>query len=448
MEKNDEFISTVVDYTHDGFGIVKKENFPFFVENVIVGEKVKIKIVKIKKNFGYAILEEVINPSKKRLEEKEKTSGASIMHMNYEEQLNFKTQKVKNIIKKTLKDEKIKILNTIGMENPIYYRNKSVLPVKRYKDIVKMGYYKSRTHDVEDIYDCKIQFQEHNYLTNKIRKIINDMNISIYDEDTKEGSLRHIMFRTNKSKTEIMVVLISKNKFKKLDKFVSNIKKISDKIVGIILNINDKNTNVILGEKSYLLYGKDYIIDEIEDLKFKISPKSFYQINPIQTQKLYNKIIDVARLDSNDIILDAYCGIGTISLFLAKKAKKVYGIEVVESAIRDANENAKLNNINNVTFILGKAEEAISTLLKSEKINVVVVDPPRKGCEEIFLQNLVDMNIEKIVYVSCNPATLARDMKFLKTKGYYAREIQPVDMFPHTPHVETVVLMSKVAPTE
>lgn len=444
MKKNDEVISIITDYTHDGLGIFKIDNFPLFIEDVIVGEKVKAKIIKIKKNLGYAKVLEILEKSPKRVEVNEKTSGANLLHMNYSEQLRFKTEKVKNIINKLVSDKNITVRPTIGMKNPYNYRNKSVVPIQKDGNVIKMGYYRPRTHDVVDIKNCSIQYQEHNILINKLREIIKKLNISIYDEKFNKGDLRHIMFRTNSTKTEIMIGIISTKKFKKIEEFVEEILKIDTRIKSIVLNINSKNTNVIFGEKTEVLYGNEYIVDKLDDIQFNISLKSFYQVNPIQTKILYKKAIELADFSKEDTIIDAYCGIGTISLFVAKKVKKVYGIEVVEQAIKNAKENAKNNNINNVEFILGKSEDIIKDLLKKDIIlNGVIVDPPRKGCEESFLKDLSSLNISKIVYISCNPATLARDIEILNKLGYKCNEIQPVDMFPGTHHVECVTLLTR-----
>ncbi|MGX7112270.1 23S rRNA (uracil(1939)-C(5))-methyltransferase RlmD [Gemella cuniculi] len=445
MEKNDIFIGRVIDYTHDGLGIVKIDNFPIFIEDVIEDEIIEFKIIKMKKNLGYGKVLNILEFSTKRVEGISKTSGANLVHMNYEEQLRFKTKKVQNIMNKTLGKDNVKVLDTLGMKNSYHYRNKSVIPVQKYNNEVRLGYYKPRSHDVINIEKCFIQYDEHNKLMNDIRKVIEDLNLSIYDEKKHTGSLRHIMFRTNSTKTEIMVGLIVNDRISNIDEFIKKISCLDNRIVSIMLNINNKKTNVIFGDQTEKLYGEDYITDTLDGIKFKISLRSFYQVNPVQTEVLYNKALELADLRKEDIIIDAYCGIGTISLFAAQRVKKVYGIEIVEAAIKDAKENAKRNNVENVEFLLGKSEEVIKSLItKNEKIDAVIVDPPRKGCEESFLRDLAEMNINKIVYVSCNPATLARDMEVMRTLGYKLNEVQPVDMFPGTYHVETVALLSKL----
>lgn len=444
MRKNDIYVGKVSDYTHDGLGVVKIDNFPIFIEDVIEGEKVEFKILKLKKNIGYGKALKIIEKSEKRIDNIPKTSGANLVHMSYDEQLRFKTKKVQNVMNKTLGKDVVTVLSTLGMENGYHYRNKSVIPVQKVGEEVRMGYYKPRSHDVVNIEKCFIQYDEHNKLMNEVRSLIKELNLSIYDEQSHKGDLRHIMFRTNSTKNEIMIGIVATKKFSLLDEFVRKISELDDRVVSIMLNINDRKTNVIFGEKTENLFGRDYITDTLDDIEFKISLRSFYQVNPIQTQVLYNKALELAELKESDTIIDAYCGIGTISLFAAKKVKKVYGIEIVEAAVLDAKENAKNNNIENAEFLLGKSEEVIKKLISQDvKIDAVIVDPPRKGCEESFLRDLAAMDIKKIVYVSCNPATLARDMEIMKNLGYNLYDVQPVDMFPETYHVEAVTRLEK-----
>ena len=445
MQKNDIFEGKVIDYTHDGLGVVKIDNFPIFIEDVIEGEVIEFKIIKLKKNLGYGKVLNIIESSKNRVDGIPKTSGANLVHMNYEEQLKFKKKKVQNVMDKALGKDSIEVLDTLGMEDGYHYRNKSVIPVQKVNGEVKMGYYKPRSHDVVNIEKCFIQYDEHNVLMNKLRSLISELNLSVYDENNHSGAIRHIMFRTNTLKSEIMVGIVAKEKFNKLDEFVEKISKLDDRIVSIMLNINDKKTNVIFGDKTEKLFGKDYITDTLDGIEFKISLRSFYQVNPVQTEVLYSKALGLAELKETDTIIDAYCGIGTISLFAAKKVKKVYGIEIVEAAVLDARENAKNNNITNAEFLLGKSEDIIKKLISQNvKLDAVIVDPPRKGCEESFLRDLAAMDIEKIVYVSCNPATLARDMEIMRGLGYKLGAVQPVDMFPGTYHVEVITLLSKL----
>ena len=445
MQKNEIFTGKVIDYTHDGLGIVKIDNFPIFIEDVIEGEEVEFKIIKLKKNLGYGKVLKIIEKSSNRVEGIPKTSGANLVHMSYEEQLRFKTKKVQNVMNKTLGQNSVEVLETLGMKDGYHYRNKSVIPVQKVDNKVKMGYYKPRSHDVVNIEKCFIQYDEHNKLMNYTRDLIAEMNLSIYDEKTHKGAIRHIMFRTNSNKTEIMLGIIVNEKFPGLDKFVKKITEFDSRIISVMLNTNNKKTNVIFGDKTENLYGKDFITDTLGGIEFKISLRSFYQVNPIQTEVLYSKALELAKLNQDDTIIDAYCGIGTISLFAAQKVKKVYGIEIVEAAVLDARENAKNNNITNAEFLLGKSEDVIKDLIsKDVQIDAVIVDPPRKGCEESFLKDLASMGIEKIVYVSCNPATLARDMEIMRGLGYKLGAVQPVDMFPGTYHVEAITLLERV----
>lgn len=444
MQKNDILTGRVIDYTHDGLGVIKVDNFPIFIEDVIEGEFIEFKIIKLKKNLGYGKVLNIIEVSDKRVEEVPKTSGANLVHMDYGEQLRFKTKKVQNIMNKTLGANSVEVLPTLGMKDGYHYRNKSVIPVQKVDNEVHMGYYKPRSHDVINIEKCFIQYDEHNKLMNGIRSLIIELDLSIYDEESHKGAIRHIMFRTNSNKSEIMVGIIAKERFVNLDEFVERLTKLDDRIVSVMLNINDKKTNVIFGDKTENLFGRDYIVDVLNNIEFKISLRSFYQVNPIQTEVLYSKALELAELKEDDTIIDAYCGIGTISLFAAQKVKKVYGIEIVEAAVLDARENAKNNNISNAEFLLGKSEDIIKKLISQNiKLDAVVVDPPRKGCEESFLRDLAAMDIEKVVYVSCNPATLARDMEIMRSLGYKLGAVQPVDMFPGTYHVEAVVLMTR-----
>ena len=365
--------------------------------------------------------------------------------MDYEEQLHFKTKKVQNIMNKTLGANSVEVLPTLGMKDGYHYRNKSVIPVQKVDNEVRMGYYKPRSHDVINIEKCFIQYDEHNKLMNDIRSLIIELDLSVYDEESHKGAIRHIMFRTNSSKSEIMIGIIAKERFAKLNEFVERLTKLDDRIVSVMLNINDKKTNVIFGDKIENLFGRDCIVDILGGIEFKISLRSFYQVNPIQTEVLYSKALELAELKEDDTIIDAYCGIGTISLFAAQKVKKVYGIEIVEAAVHDAKENAKNNNINNAEFLLGKSEDIIKKLISQNiKLDAVIVDPPRKGCEESFLRDLAEMDIEKVVYVSCNPATLARDMEIMRGLGYKLGAVQPVDMFPGTYHVECIALIQRV----
>lgn len=371
--------------------------------------------------------------------------GCQIQELDYKKQLEIKTDEVRQDMKRIGELDNILIHNAIGMEEPFRYRNKAQFPVQKIDGKLKIGFYKKKSHDVIDMDKCVIQHEKSDKVIEIVREFIEENNISIYDEKTNKGLLRHIVTKVGYTTGEVMVVLVaSKKDIANLDKLVESLKMNIDGFKTLVVNINDKKTNVVLGRKNINIYGDGKIIDNIGELKFEISPLSFFQVNPVQTEVLYNKALEYAKLSKEDTVFDIYCGIGTISLFLAEKAKKVYGVEIVEDAINDANKNAKLNGIENAEFFVGKAEEVVPKLYKDGKTaNVVVVDPPRKGCDEKVLDTIVEMEPERIVYVSCNPSTLARDLKYLDAKGFICREIQPVDMFPHSVHIESVALVIK-----
>lgn len=450
IEKDLEYIVEIRGTGSNAEGIGKIEGFTVFVKGTIEGETVKTKIIKLTKNYAIGRLEEIITPSKDRKEAEcgiyKYCGGCNMQHISYEKQLKIKTQKVEDALKRIGKLENINVNGTMGMESPYRYRNKVILPVGKVNDEVKIGFYASRSHNIIDVKTCNIQHEIADKLSLIVRKWIEDNSISIYDSKTIKGNLRNIMIRYGFKTKEAMLVLITKEqKIKHVDKLIEEITKSIPEVKSIVQNINNKNTNVVLGKTCKTLWGKDIIEEYIDDLKFSISPLSFFQVNPIQTESLYNKALEYANLTGNEIVFDAYCGTGSISLFLARKAKKVYGVEIVEEAINDAKENAKINNVDNIEFLVGEAEKVIPNMIKEGvKPEVVVVDPPRKGCDEKLLNSIGEAKPEKIVYVSCDPATLARDLKTLCEFGYTVDKVQPVDMFPMTSHVETVVLLTKL----
>ena len=365
--------------------------------------------------------------------------------MSTEAALRFKTELVTENIRRIGKLQDVIVHDTIGMQKPLNYRNKAQYPVGRLNDELKVGFYAKKSHDIIDSPVCMIQHS----VSDKAKLIIKDFleknNISTYDEATGKGLVRHVMTRTGFNTGEVMVVLVLNGKsLPQQDKLVKLLTDEIPEIKSIVLNVNTANTNVILGNRNIVVFGEETITDYIGKFKFKISPLSFFQVNPVQTEVLYRKALEYAGLTGQETVFDLYCGIGTISLFLSEKAKKVYGVEVVEEAIRDAKVNAKVNGVENVEFIVGEAEKIIPDMYsKGIKADVVVVDPPRKGCDEVLLETLVSMEPKRIVYVSCNPATLARDLSFLAERGFKVEEVQPVDMFPWTAHVETVCLLLK-----
>lgn len=448
IKKNREYIVDIIDYGMDGEGIAKINNFIIFIPNAMKGEKVKIIIVKVLSSHAYGKLIEVLEKSPYRVESDcntyKRCGGCDLRHIDYEETLNIKQDMVQNLVNKTL-NKKIKVNKTIGMGNPYHYRNKAQFPVGLNKQNEKViGVFAKRTHEIIEMKDCFIQNMISQKIAFTIQKFIIEKNISVYNEETKEGLFRHIVIKVGLRTHEIMCILvINGTKFPYEQELVEMLVKTYN-VKTIIKNINTKNTNVILGQENIVLHGDGYIYDNLGDYTFKISPMSFYQVNPVQAEILYNTAIEMAELSKEDILFDLYCGIGTIGIFASSYAKEVYGIEIVEQAIEDAKENAKINKIENIEFMAGDVEKVFSNLMKKKQVypNVIIVDPPRKGLDNNTITNILAIEPKKIVYISCNPATMVRDMKLLEEK-YEIKEIQPVDMFPFTSHVECVALIGR-----
>ena len=449
VNQNDIIDIEILNINHKGQGVGMIDGFTVFVDGGLIGDKARVRVTIVKKNYAVGEIVKLLDPSLHRVDSKcsvaDICGGCQLQSLSYEAQLKFKTDKVKNDIKRIGKLKNILIHDTLGMKNPYYYRNKAQFPVSVTGKEIKLGFYERGTHSIVNIDSCVIQHQVNDKILETIRFYMNEFGIVPYNEKTGMGVIRHILTRVSFHTDEVMVVIITNGaKLPYKDELIKLLKKNVSKLKSVIQNINSKNTNKILGDRCITLYGDEKIVDYIGDLKFNISPLSFFQVNPMQTKVLYDKALEYASLTKNDTVFDLYCGIGSISLFLAKKAKKVYGIEVVNQAIKDARENAKINNIDNAEFYTGKAEEVFSKLYNQGiKADVVVVDPPRKGCDESVLNTIVQMQPQRIVYVSCNPSTLARDLKYLDENKYKTIEIQPVDMFPHTTHVETVMLIEK-----
>lgn len=467
LKKNEEYVTDIIDNGFQGEGIAKIEGMTVFIDKAIKGEKVKIKILKVQTNFAYGKIIENLKKSEARVDKEDcatykRCGGCNLRHIKYEETLNIKKATIENCLYKALKRD-IKVNDVIGMKNPLYYRNKLQYPVGINKDQKSiMGIYSSRTHDIISAEECFIQNKECQYIANDIFKFIKENDIEAYNEKTLKGTVRHIIVRIGVKTDEVLVTLVlNDNNFKKEKELVDFLTKKHKNIKSIVKNFNTKSTNVILGEKTEVIYGDGYIYDILGDYKFKISPLSFYQVNPVQTEILYNTAInfvgaddsamhvpsvthefaqlaDVCPLNSN-IALDLYCGIGTIGIFASKYFKKVYGIEIVEQAIEDAKYNAKINNIDNIEFFAGDVEKILPQIIEKDNIkpNIVFVDPPRKGLDKKTVQVLQNLKPSKIIYISCNPATLARDIAMLD-ENYNIGEVQPVDMFPYTSHVEAV----------
>ena len=447
VEKNKEYEVDIIDNGYDGEGIAKIDDFTIFINGAIKGEKCKILIVKVNKSFAFAKLIEVIKKSENRVDSDcstyKRCGGCSLRHIKYNETLNLKRDMVQNLVNKTL-DNKIKVNNVIGMDNPYHYRNKLQYPVGLdKKGNPTIGVFAKRTHEIIEVGNCLIQNKEAEKVAKEVFKFIKENKIPVYNEITRQGAIRHIIVKIGIKTNEIMCVIVSnKEKFDKEKELVEYIVNKFSNVTTIIKNINDKNTNVILGNKNVVLYGDGYIYDKLGDYTFKISANSFYQTNPIQTEKLNSKAIEFAKLDKEDILCDIYCGIGTIGIFSSNKVKKVYGIEIVEEAIEMAKENAKINNIENIEFIAGDVEKAFKELIEKQNVKptAIIVDPPRRGIDETTINEILKLNVQKLVYVSCNPATLVRDLKHLESK-YNVKEIQPIDMFPFTSHIECVAVL-------
>ena len=451
-KKNDLLTVTIEDMGHDGEGIGKVDGYTVFVKDTVIGDKVQAKIMKAKKNYGYARLVEIMEPSKDRVEPRcayaRQCGGCQIQALSYEKQLAYKQQKIANNLIRIggFQKEEIPMQPIIGMEYPYHYRNKAQFPVGCDKEgHLIAGFYAGRTHSIISNRKCYLGVEVNEQILNLVLAHMEAHDIPAYDEMTGKGLVRHVLIRYGFQSKEIMVCLVvNGSRIPGAEDLIAKLREIPG-MTSISLNINREKTNVILGRKGKLLWGQEYITDTIGPIAYQISPQSFYQVNPVQTQKLYKKALEYAGLEGNETVWDLYCGIGTISLFLAQKAKQVYGVEIVPAAIEDAKRNATLNHITNAEFFVGKAEEVLPEKYEKEGIyaDVIVVDPPRKGCEESVLATMVKMQPKRIVYVSCDSATLARDLKYLRGEGYEVKKVQGVDQFPHTVHVETVVLLSQ-----
>ncbi len=447
IKKNEEYIVNIIDYGMEGEGIAKIENFTVFIPNAMKGEKVKILIVKVLSSYAYGKLLEIIEQSPYRIESDcatyQRCGGCSLRHIDYEETLNIKQNMVQNLVSKTL-NKNVKVKPTIGMGNPYHYRNKAQFPVGINKQNEKVvGVFAKRTHEIIPMQDCFLQNTMSQEIAFAIQKFIIEKDISVYNEETREGLLRHIVIKVGIRTHEIMCILVvNGNKIPYEQELVEMLVKRYN-VKTVVKNINTKNTNVILGEENIVLHGDGYIYDILGDYTFKISPMSFYQVNPVQAEVLYNIAIEMANLSKEDILFDLYCGIGTIGIFASSYVKKVYGVEIVEQAIYDAKENARINQIENIEFIAGDVEKVLTNLIEKKQVypDVVMVDPPRKGLDNTTINNILAVEPKKVVYISCNPATMVRDMKLLEEK-YEVNEIQPVDMFPFTSHVECVAVLS------
>lgn len=455
MQKNDLVTVTIEDMTTEGEGIGKADGFPLFIKDSIIGDQVRAKVMKLKKTYGYARVEEVLVPSDDRVQPAcdvaRQCGGCQLQAMSYEKQLEFKRNKVKNNLRRIGGFQDIEVLPVIGMEQPWRYRNKTQVPFGMDKNgEIVAGFYAGRTHSIINHEDCLLAPEINTIIIQTVKAYMKQCKVMPYDEKNHRGIIRHVLIRQGYKTGEIMVcVVINHKSLPGADVLVERLKQISG-MTSISYNINCEKTNVILGEKVIHLYGPGYITDYIGDVKYQISPQSFFQVNPVQTEKLYAKALEYAQLTGNEIVWDLYCGIGTITLFLAQKAKMVYGVEIVPPAIEDAKKNAALNHIQNAQFYVGRAEDILPEKYKKEQVkaDVIVVDPPRKGCDQELLQTIIQIQPKRVVYVSCDSATLARDLKYMNEQGYEIEKVQPVDMFAGSVHVETVVLLSQQKPDD
>lgn len=464
MRKNETAVVKIEDIGVNGEGIGKVDGYTLFVKDAVIGDVVEVNVMKAKKNYGYAKLINVLEPSKDRVQAKcsvaRQCGGCQIQELSYEKQLEFKEKKVRGNLER-IGGFSSEFLDSVmeeicGMDNPFHYRNKAQFPFGTDKNgQIVTGFYAGRTHQIIPNMECALGCEENGKILKIIVDFMNKYHISAYDEKTGKGFVRHALIRFGFTTKEIMVCLVvNGDNFPHSEKLVDNLRKIEG-MTSITYSVNKENTNVIMGKSIHLLWGQTYITDYIGNVKYQISPLSFYQVNPKQTENLYQYALEYAGLTGEETVWDLYCGIGTISLFLAQKAKKVYGVEIVPQAIEDAKRNADINGIENAEFFVGKAEEILPEYYENyarehdgEKAyaDVIVVDPPRKGCDETLLRTMTDMSPERIVYVSCDSATLARDLKYLCENGYELRKVRAVDMFPNTVHVETVVKLVRKKP--
>lgn len=452
MKKNDMVTVTIEDIGTNGEGIGKADGYTLFIKDAVIGDTAEVKVTKAKKNYGYARLMNILTPSPYRIQPVCKVArqcgGCQIQQLCYEKQLEFKQNKVKGNLERIGGVENLQMEPVKGMADPYHYRNKAQFPIGTDKEgNIITGFYAGRTHQIIPNTDCALGAEVNEGILQIILNFMNKNEVSAYNEETQKGLVRHVLIRYGKKTGEIMVCLvINGDKIPKSQELVDNLREISG-MTSITISINRENTNVIMGKDVRVLWGQGYITDYIGNVKYQISPLSFYQVNPEQTEVLYSLALEFADLKGEETVWDLYCGIGTISLFLAQKAKQVYGVEIVPQAIEDARHNAEINGIKNAEFYVGKAEEVLPEKYKNEQIraDVIVVDPPRKGCEESVLDTMVEMKPDRIVYVSCDSATLARDVKYLGERGYEVVKVQVVDQFPHTVHVETVVKLERKA---
>lgn len=462
VSKNEETVIDIIGMNHDGEGVGRANGYTLFVQGALPGETVRVRVMKTKKQYGYAKLLEIVKASPDRVSAPcpiyDQCGGCQIQHMSYAGQLAWKRQLVVDNLQRIGKlnvlvedaegaeQQGIRVLPTMGMDEPWRYRNKAQVPIGVTEGGLVGGFYAKGSHRIIDMESCLIQHEHNDEVVAKVKEIGSHFGISAYNEETGRGLLRHVVVKKAFRTGEMMLVLVTNGRdIPYKDEWIGSIREAIPHVASICQNVNKKQTNVIFGDETRVLWGRDVIYDYIGDVQFAISARSFYQVNPVQTEVLYGKTVEYAGLSGKETVIDAYCGIGTISLFLAQHADQVYGVEIVPEAIEDARSNALLNEIKNVKFEVGASEDIIP-LWKEQGIeaDVIVVDPPRKGCDPRLLDTILEMKPERVVYVSCNPSTLARDLRVLEDGGYRTVEVTPVDMFPHTVHVESVAMLVRV----
>ena len=461
-QKNDVLTVKIEDMGHDGEGIGKCEGYTLFVKDTVIGDLAEVKVIKAKKNYGYARLMRLIKPSEHRVEPicpvARPCGGCQLQMLDYAEQLRFKEKKIAENLQRIGGMTEIPMEPIVGMETPFRYRNKAQFPIGQDKNGKRItGFYAGRTHQIMENRNCYLGVEQNEEILNRVLTWMEENRVPAYNEETGKGLVRHVLIRFGFTTKEIMVCLVvNGKKLPAEEKLIGSLTELKG-MTSISLSVNRERTNVIMGKEIHCLWGQSYITDYIGNVKYQISPLSFYQVNPAQTEKLYGLALEYAGLTGNETVWDLYCGIGTISLFLAQKAKKVYGVEIVPEAIADAKNNAKINQIENAEFFVGKSEEILPSYYEQyakdhpgeqAHADVIVVDPPRKGCEENLLHTMASMQPDRIVYVSCDSATLARDVKVLGELGYEVKKVRGVDQFPMTCHVETVVLLSQQKPDD
>ncbi|CRH90334.1 tRNA (Uracil-5-)-methyltransferase [Chlamydia trachomatis] len=450
LKKNDIVEAKIVDLTHEGQGVAKVDGFVFFVENALPDEVIAMRVLKLRKNIGYGKVEEYIEKSSHRNESLDvaylRTGIADLGHLAYEQQLSFKQKQVSDNLYKTAHISDVEVAPTVGMDHPFAYRNKAQVPVRRVNGLLETGFFRKNSHDLMPIDDFLIQEKEIDALINFTRDLLRRFDIKPYDEKEQSGLIRNIAVRRGHYTGQIMLVLVTtRPKIFRIEQMMEQIRAEFPQVVSIIQNINDKNTNAIFGPEFRTLYGKDTIEDQMLGNTYEISAQSFYQVNTEMAEKLYQQAIDFSELAADDVVIDAYSGIGTIGLSVAKKVNHVYGVEVIEKAVADAKKNAERNGITNSTYVSDSAENAMAKWVKDGiKPTVIMVDPPRKGLTESFIRSAAQTGADKVTYISCNPATMARDIALFEELGYKLTKVQPVDLFPNTHHVECIALIQRV----